>query len=243
MPDPGLPGVGPPGSGLPGQDSSDPGPSTPSSPGPGPSPAAASGADLALVLAVDASASVTFDEFNLIAGGLGAALRDPDVAAALTGGPRGASLCALLLFSGVDAQEVVVDWVRIADAAAALAFAERVEGVPRIVAAGLTAIGSALDAAAGLLARMPSPATRHVVDVAGDGASNAGPSPAEARDRLVAAGATINGLCVLHEEPDLVATFEREVIGGPGAFAQPCADYAGFAEAMRRKLLREAVVA
>ena len=62
-------------------------------------------------------------------------------------------------------------------------------------------------------------------------------------DRLVAAGATINGLCVLHEEPDLVAWYEREVIGGPGAFAQPCDGYAGFADAMRRKLLREALVA
>ena len=34
-------------------------------------------ADLALVLAVDGSASVTYDEFGLIAGGMAAALRDP----------------------------------------------------------------------------------------------------------------------------------------------------------------------
>ena len=200
-------------------------------------------ADLALVLMLDASASVTFEEFNLIAGGLGAALRDPEVLAALTAGPHHASLCALLLFSGAEAQEVVVDWTRIADAAAGRAFADRVETVPRLVAAGLTAIGAALDAAAALLGRLPASVSRHVVDLAGDGASNQGPPASEARDRLVAAGATINGLCVLHEEPDLVATFEREVIGGPGAFAQPCADYAGFAEAMRRKLLREALMA
>ena len=38
--------------------------------------------DLALVLAVDGSASVTYDEFNLIAGGMAAALRDADVVAA-----------------------------------------------------------------------------------------------------------------------------------------------------------------
>ena len=59
------------------------------------------------------------------------------------------------------------------------------------------------------------------------------------RDALAGAGVTINGLCVLHEEPDLVASFEREVIGGPGAFAQTCGSYKDFAEAMRRKLLRE----
>ena len=33
--------------------------------------------------------------------------------------------------------------------------------------------------------------------------------------------------------------FEAIKIGGPGAFALPCLDYDGFAEAMRRKLLRE----
>ena len=56
--------------------------------------------DLALILAFDCSASVTFEEFGLMAGGCAAALRDPEVVAGLTGGPRGASLCALLLWSG-----------------------------------------------------------------------------------------------------------------------------------------------
>ncbi len=195
------------------------------------------------MLAVDGSASVTFEEFNLLAGGLGAALRDEAVAAALLAGPHGASLCALLLFSGAESQEVLVDWTRVADADGVRALAARVEDVPRIVPAGLTAIGSALEAAGALLDRLPAASTRRVVDVASDGSSNAGPPPAAARDRLVAAGATINGLCVLHEEPDLVQWYEREVIGGPGAFAQPCDGYAGFAEAMRRKLLREALVA
>ena len=50
---------------------------------------------------------------------------------------------------------------------------------------------------------------------------------------------TINGLCVLHEEADLLQSYADEVIGGPDAFAVACADYAGFAEAMRRKLVRE----
>ena len=44
---------------------------------------------------------------------------------------------------------------------------------------------------------------------------------------------------MLHEEPDLLESYEREVIGGPGAFALTCPDYPAFAEAMRRKLLRE----
>ncbi|MBV9757375.1 MAG: DUF1194 domain-containing protein [Alphaproteobacteria bacterium] len=195
--------------------------------------------DLALVLALDGSASVTFEEFNLMAGGLGAALRDPDVVAGLTGGAHHASLGALLLWSGVGAEDVLVDWTRIGAAAEAEAFAGAVENIPRTVRPGLTAIGAALRAAERLLGAAPAPAARRVVDIAGDGRSNDGAPPGPERDRMAAAGITINGLCVLHEEPDLLQTYTSDVIGGPGAFALTCPDYAGFAAAMRQKLARE----
>ena len=63
--------------------------------------------DLALVLAVDGSASVTYDEFGLIAGGMAAALRDPASSLRLIGGPAKASICCLLLWSGTGAQDVI----------------------------------------------------------------------------------------------------------------------------------------
>jgi Mg-chelatase subunit ChlD len=201
--------------------------------------AALAGADLALILMADCSASVTYDEFNLIAGGMAAALRDTHVVAGMLGGPQRMTLASVLLFSGRDAQDVVVDWTRIASPAEAAAFADAVDNVPRVLRPGLTAIGNALAVASALLVRAPCPAARHVVDVAGDGRANDGVSPAPLRDALALAGVTINGLCVLHEEPDLVAYFQQEVIGGPGAFALVCGDYKDFAEAMRRKLLRE----
>jgi hypothetical protein len=56
---------------------------------------------------------------------------------------------------------------------------------------------------------------------------------------MAAAGMTINGLCILHEEPDLLTSYTEEVIGGPGAFAITCREYADFVEAMRQKLTRE----
>lgn len=195
--------------------------------------------DLALVLALDGSASVTYEEFNLMAGGLGAALADTAVVAGLTGGPLHASLGALLLWSGAGAHEVLVDWTRIAAAADAKAFADAVENIPRTVPAGLTAIGEALRAAADLLRAAPASARRQVVDMVGDGRSNDGAPPAPVRDRMAAAGITINGLCILHEEPDLLESYTREVIGGPGAFAIACPDYASFAAAMQQKLARE----
>ena len=191
------------------------------------------------MIALDGSASVTFQEFNAITGGIAAALQDPDVMGALQGGPRRASLLCLLLWSGVGAHEVMVDWTRIGSDAEIAAFAKAVEDVPRIVPAGQTAIGEALVAAEALLGSLPAPAARRVIDVAGDGRSNAGIAPGPIRDRLAAAGVTINGLCVLHEEPDLLQSYETEVIGGPGGFAVACQDYDAFADAMRRKLVRE----
>ncbi len=196
-------------------------------------------ADLALVLAVDGSASVTYDEFNLIAGGMAAALRDAEVVAGLLGGPAGASLGAVLLWSGPGQQAVLVPWTRIGAKPQAEKFAHAVDDIPRAIRPGTTAIGEALLASLKLLVAAPATSARQVVDVIGDGRSNAGIPPGPVRDRMVQAGVVINGLCVLHEEPDLVASYEREVIGGPGAFALACPDYKAFAEAMRRKLLRE----
>ena len=195
--------------------------------------------DLALILAFDGSASVTFDEFNLMADGCAAALRNADVMAGLTGGPLGASLAALLLWSGSGAQEVMVEWTTLSSPSEVAAFAQAVEDVPRTVPAGSTAIGEALLACTRLLVAAPAPSRRQVIDMVGDGRSNEGIPPGPVRDRLAAAGVTINGLCVLHEEPDLVQSYTDEVIGGPGAFALQCQDYDGFAEAMRQKLARE----
>src|SRR5450631_3084873 len=120
--------------------------------------------DLALVLAVDGSASVTYDEFGLIAGGMAAALREPVIIAGLIGGPARGSLCSLLLWSGAGAQEVIADWMLIASEADANAFADAVDNMPRIVPAGKTAIGEALLASLTLLGHLPDVPKRQVVD-------------------------------------------------------------------------------
>ena len=191
--------------------------------------------DLAMVLAVDGSASVTYEEFGLIAGGMAAALRDPTVAAGLTG----ASILSLLLWSGAGQQDIVTGWTMIATAADLADFADGVDNMPRTVKAGQTAIGEALLASLTLLAKVPAIPRRNIVNVIGDGRSNDGIAPGPVRDRMVAADITINGLCILHEEPDLLAFYTREVIGGAGAFAVTCRDYKDFTEAMRQKLTRE----
>lgn len=196
--------------------------------------------DLALVLAIDGSASVTYENFGLIAGGTAAALRDPTVVQGLLSGRNRRCMLSLLLWSGAGQQDIISNWTQIASEADLLAFADEVDNMPRTVPAGKTAIGEALLAALTLFAHIPVAAERSVVDVAGDGRSNDGIDPAPIRDRMVAADITINGLCVLREEPDLLSYYTEAVIGGTGHFAVTCASYADFTEAMRRKLLREA---
>lgn len=191
--------------------------------------------DLALCLAVDVSASVDFDEFALMVGGYAAAFRDAGIAAACGAGPRGAIGVAVLFWSA--RAEVAVPWRRV-DAAGAAALADAIEAVPRLPEPGATALGEAMVAGLALLAQAPR-AERLVLDVSGDGATSAGRAPGPVRDLGVAAGVTINGLAVVNEEPDLLAVYRREVIGGPGCFALACADYAAFAAAIRAKLLRE----
>ncbi|GIX10005.1 DUF1194 domain-containing protein [Elioraea sp.] len=202
-------------------------------------PAATAPVDLALVLAVDVSASVDFAEFGLMIGGYAAAFRDAELAGRLVGGPRGAAAVAMLFWSGPGARDLAVPWTRVADVAQAGALAEAIEQAPRIVPAGATALGEGLAAAAALLARCPYPAARRVIDVSGDGSTNAGLPVAAGRAAALALGATVNGLAVVDEEPDLEDYYRREVIGGPGAFVMRAEDYAAFAEAILRKLLRE----
>ncbi|MBP0466445.1 DUF1194 domain-containing protein [Roseomonas sp. PWR1] len=195
--------------------------------------------DLALCLAVDASSSVDHDEFGLMLGGYAAAFRDESVAAAMAAGRHGAVAVAMLLWSGVGAQAVAVPWMRLDGAAAAASFADQVDNAPRLVAPGATALGEGMAAGLALLAACPAEATRVAMDVSGDGRHNQGRAPGPVRDIGVAAGVTINALAVLNEEPDLLAHYVAEVIGGPGAFAMETPDYEAFAEAIRAKLLRE----
>lgn len=195
--------------------------------------------DLALCLAVDVSASVDFDEFGLMMGGLAAAWRQEALVSAATSGPRGAVAVTLLQWSGPGAQALAVPWHPVTDAASAAALADAIDNSPRLPPPGATALGEGMAAALARLAAFPARAERLVLDVSGDGAGNTGRPSGPVRDLAVEAGVVVNGLAVLNEEPDLLAHYEAEVIGGPGCFAMTCASYADFAEAMARKLFRE----
>lgn len=196
-------------------------------------------ADLALVLAIDCSYSVDRDEFALQVRGTAQAFLHPDILDAIARGRNGRILVSLVQWSAEDSQVFAVPWMPVSNAAEALDVAARIRAQPRQTAEGATSISGAVLAATQAFAKLPFAADRHVIDISGDGTNNRGERIDDVRDRTVARGITINGLAIVNEIHWLHHYFRNHVIGGPGAFVEIANDYAGYAEAIRKKMLRE----
>lgn len=195
--------------------------------------------DLELVLAVDASSSVNRSEFDLQMRGLAAAFRNPSVHSAITA--TGQVGVAIMLFQWADNrnQTIGVEWTLIRSAEEAEAFADAIDGTPRLVVGGGTAIGGAVDFAAAQMRGNGFEGQRKVIDVSGDGRANQGSDPRDARDRALALGLVVNGLAILNEDPTLDLYYRNNVIGGAGAFVIRANDYSAYADAILEKLIRE----
>jgi Protein of unknown function (DUF1194) len=196
------------------------------------------GVDLELVLAIDSSGSVDFREFELQARGIARAFGDPEVIEAIEGAAPNGIAVSVIQWSGRRQHLVTIDWTRITDAASARALAARVDAMGRVLI-GETAIADALRFASEQLAYGPFQGTRQIIDVSGDGPTNAGGDPDPLRDAAALAGITINGLAILNEVPRLDRYYAEHVIGGPDAFIMAAKGYDDFAHAIRLKLLRE----
>ncbi len=211
---------------------------------------AAERVDVALVLLSDVSRSVDDGEFQLEKEGYASALQDACVLAAIQSGTAGAIAVAYVEFAGPDQVSLVLDWNIVRGATDAQGFAEALLAAHR-TAWGRTAIGAGIDFAAAQLARAPVQAGRQIIDVAGDGTSNAGRDVSAARDAAVAAGITINGLAIVNEHPmnmlfahvqppgGLPAWYAANVTGGLGSFVLEVRDFQAFRAAMTRKLVSE----
>jgi hypothetical protein len=216
-------------------------------------PARADDVDVALVLVTDVSRSIDDIEFKLEKDGYTSAFTNQKVLEAIKGGPTGKIAVAYVEFASSFEVRTVLDWTTIRDKASAQAFVERLSAAPRSFW-GRTAISAGIDQAMQLLAETGVVATRHVIDVCGDGTNNAGREVAEARDDAVKAGITINGLAIINEHPvswtfahvqppgGLANYYRENVVGGPGSFVLEVHDFSTFGEAMTRKLVDEIAV-
>lgn len=201
-------------------------------------PAAAQECRIALSLGIDVSSSVDPGEYALQAGGLAAALRDPEVAAAFLAVPGAQVALQIFEWSGRRQQAVVIDWVTIYGAGDLDAVATRIEREGRRFSRHATAIGDAMTFGALALAQRPDCAAR-VLDLSGDGETNDGLSPIIAKRDPLFEEITVNGLVIGITRRILKRHYEIFVIHGPGAFVEMADDHADFSRAMRRKLIRE----
>ena len=203
--------------------------------------------ELELVLAIDTSTSVDERELELQTQGLANAFMHPDVVNAIRlAGPRGIAV-SVTHWAGQSRQATVVGWHLLRDGQTAAELASRIAAVPRTIQ-GLTDIAGAIDHAAAGIESNGFQGERRVIDISGDGSSDAASSRA-ARDAANARGITINGL-VIHQQDyslgelaniDLREHYANNVIGGPGAFMMTASDFEDFALAIRRKLVREII--
>jgi hypothetical protein len=197
------------------------------------------GVDLELVLAVDASSSVSADEFDLQMRGLSNAFRHPGVIGAIRAAGDLGIAVTLVQWSDNRKQTVAVDWLAVSDEASALALSAEIESTPRFLVGGGTAIGGALQFAIRQFDRNNFSGRRRVIDLSGDGRTNQGSQPSKMRDLAVAAGITVNGLAIMNEDPSVANYYRYNVIGGTGAFVMSADDYSDFSRAILHKLIKE----
>lgn len=200
--------------------------------------------DAAIVLAIDVSGSMDVEELAVQRAGYLEALRHPDLIRIVENGRHKRIAISLFEWAGDVRDDSSVSW-RVIDGPAAIeAFAREVEAAPIETSFG-TSISRAIHYAMDMIETADFQADAWLIDVSGDGPNNIGPPVAEARDRALDRGVTINGLPIMirpsRGAPDLGAYYEDCVIGGLGAFVLPAASRAEIAPAIRRKLFRELI--
>ena len=206
--------------------------------------ASAEEVDLELVLLADASGSISEAEIQFQRQGYADAITDPRVLSAIAGTNYGSIAVAYVEWASNT--QVVADWTKIGGPESAAAFASRLRSQPRM-AYGRNAIGTALLNGKQLIENNQFTGWRRIIDFSGDSPNNfSGPSIASARQTVIDAGITINGLPILcrfcdtpARYPDLGRIYEERIIGGPGAFVITAASEADLATAIRRKLILE----
>ncbi|MDV7141921.1 DUF1194 domain-containing protein [Tropicimonas sp. TH_r6] len=213
------------------------------------SPLAAQGpCRMSLQLGLDVSGSVDSSEYRLQLDGLAQALLDPEVQAALLSMPQIPVAISVFEWSGRGSQRLVFDWKLMRNEADLLTLADHLRRATRREMSVSTGLGAAMLFAATRLSAAPA-CSRNVLDISGDGKNNDGPRPQDADDAALA-GLHVNALIIgpnrpgavgaqAREATELTAYFRAYVLRGPDAFVEVAEGYDDYAEAMKRKLLKE----
>ncbi len=211
-----------------------------------PATAAEPNVDVELCLAADGSGSITAEEFAFQRRGYAAAIADPRVITTIGNGLHGRIALAHMEWGGAESMHKIVEWTEISDQGSAVAFGKALVDAPR-VASGWNSISNAIGFCQAWIESNDYEGLRKVIDVSGDAGQRGGVPLPLSRGRALDAGITINALALNFRgggltgpggQP-LIMHFNRDVIGGPGAFALGVETPDEFIESLVRKLVLE----
>ncbi|MGB5557369.1 MAG: DUF1194 domain-containing protein [Paracoccaceae bacterium] len=190
--------------------------------------------DTALLLAIDVSSSIDAGEYRIQIDGLADALLDPEVVDALV---LGQSALAVVQWSGVNKQGLVLGWDRMTSIEAVRAFSAQARSLPRAFFDSDTAIGDAIAFSARQFEDLAD-CNRRVIDVSGDGPQNAGSSAIIARQSAEAQGIIINGIAIESIGVAMTNYYKRTIVTRDG-FVIRTRGHLEYPRAIREKILRE----
>lgn len=187
-------------------------------------------ADLCLVLLLDASGSVSPDEWQLQAQATARAISSPAIVDQITHGPRGRIVVTAYEWS--DGQRLILNWTEIASQSDATYVAQQLALYVRQLS-GSTGVGDALQSALVAFQGAPGDCDKRTVDISSDGSQNTGSDAASAVYLLGSHGVTVNAI-VIEDEPGVLSWYEATVSG----FTMS-ATWESYAQAIKAKLQLE----
>ena len=201
-------------------------------------PAGARACEVALVIALDVSRSVDKYEYKLMRNGIAQAFLDIEVTDMISWLPGGIKV-TVTQWGGAGQQRQPITWRQLTDHQSVASFVSELVEIDRGFWMADTSVSEALLHADLIMGQSGHTCRRQVIDVSGDGVSNAGPEVFPIAAAVASRGVTINGLVVSGARPDPVTYYMSEVIRGPSAFVEVTNSYNDYSRAMKRKLLRE----
>ena len=195
---------------------------------------------LALALGLDVSGSVDEREYRLQYLGLAAALSDDDVQQSIFAIPEAPVALAIYEWSSSTYQKIVLDWIILRDTETLTAVRTRLTQWQRGIAPETPGLGQAIAFGRQIFDKAPR-CWDQTLDISGDGKNNDWPPPKRVRESGAISDLRINALVIATDQTasELTAYFQERVIQGPDAFVEVALGYSDYAEAMKRKLLRE----
>lgn len=192
--------------------------------------------EVALLLSIDISGSIDAGEYAIQTQGLALALQEAGIVDTLVAGEMA---LAVVHWSGVGRQALVLPWTRMVTAADVARFASTIAAQPRAFTASDTAVGEAIDFSTAQFTAVPD-CKRKIIDMSGDGPENSGFTDAAARARAHNSGIEINAIAIEDAGRSAPVTqyYQKWVIT-KGGFVLTARGLEDYPRAIRDKLWRE----